>query len=137
MTRAVFVAAGVLAAALPATAQRGPAPTPTTLPAEVVSLACAPTLAYEPPAVPLRISGSQDAIVRTSHAPGELLTINEPVASLGDLIDVLERRVPSFTTERDELFNFAVNGELVLHGEKNVALSSGDEIEVVVAFSGG
>jgi molybdopterin converting factor small subunit len=68
---------------------------------------------------------------------GELLTITEPVESLGDLIDVLERRVPSFTTERDELFNFAVNGELILHGEKNVALSSGDEIEVVVAFSGG
>jgi sulfur carrier protein ThiS len=68
---------------------------------------------------------------------GELLTITEPVASLGDLIDVLERRVPSFATERDELFNFAVNGELILHGEKNVALRSGDEIEVVVAFSGG
>ena len=39
-------------------------------------LACAPTLAYEVPGVPLRISGSQDSIVRTSHAPGELVTIN-------------------------------------------------------------
>ena len=68
---------------------------------------------------------------------GELLTISEPVGSLGDLIAVLERRVPSFITERDELFNFAVNGELILHGEKNVALRNGDEIEVVVAFSGG
>ena len=67
---------GVLAAALPATAQRGPAPTSTTLSADVVALACAPTLAYEVPGVPLRISGSQDSIVRTSHAPGELVTIN-------------------------------------------------------------
>lgn len=67
---------GVLAAALPATAQRGPAPTSTTLPAEVVALACAPTLVYEVPGVPLRISGSQDSIVRNSHAPGELVTIN-------------------------------------------------------------
>ncbi len=39
--------------------------------------------------------------------------------------------------ERDELYNFAVNGELILHGEKNVQLRSGDEVEIVVAFSGG
>jgi sulfur carrier protein ThiS len=39
--------------------------------------------------------------------------------------------------ERDELFNFAVNGDLILHGEKNIALSAGDEVEIVVAFSGG
>ena len=39
--------------------------------------------------------------------------------------------------ERDELFNFAVNGELIIHGEKNVRLQSGDEVEVVIAFSGG
>jgi sulfur carrier protein ThiS len=39
--------------------------------------------------------------------------------------------------ERDELFNFAVNGELVLYGEKDVRLKNGDEVEIVVAFSGG
>ncbi len=39
--------------------------------------------------------------------------------------------------ERDELYNFAVNGDLILHDEKNVQLRSGDEIEIVVAFSGG
>ena len=75
---AVFfgVSAGLLASALPATAQRGPSPTPMTLPSEVVSLACAPTMAYERPAVPLRISGSQESVLRTSHAPGDLVTIN-------------------------------------------------------------
>ena len=39
--------------------------------------------------------------------------------------------------DRDELFNFAVNGELIVHGEKNVQLKSGDEVEIVVAFAGG
>src|SRR5687767_1732213 len=75
---AVLLTAGVsvLAAALPATAQRGPAPAATPLPADIVALACAPTLAYEVPSVPLRISGGQDSIVRTAHAPGDLVTIN-------------------------------------------------------------
>jgi len=69
-------AAGVLAAALPAIAQRGPAPTPTGLPAEVLALACAPGLTYEEPTVPLRVSGGQEAVRRTIHAPGDLVTIN-------------------------------------------------------------
>ena len=69
-------AAVVLAAALPVPAQRGPAPTPTGLPPEVLSLACAPALTYEEPAVPLRVSGGQEAVRRTIHAPGDLVTIN-------------------------------------------------------------
>ena len=76
--RAAFVKAGacVLAAALPAYAQRGPAPAPSGLPADVLSLACAPTLAYRVPDVKLRISGGQDTAFRVSHAPGDLVTIN-------------------------------------------------------------
>lgn len=76
--RAAFLNAGacVLAAALPAYAQRGPAPAPSGLPAEVLSLACAPTLAYRVPDVKLRISGGQDSAFRISHAPGDLVTIN-------------------------------------------------------------
>ena len=46
------------------------------LPTEVVSLACAPTIAYEIPSVALRISGGQESVQRTSHAPGDLVTIN-------------------------------------------------------------
>ncbi len=53
-------------------------------------------------------------------------------ATLGEVIAKL-----GIDDERDELFNFAVNGELVVHGEKDVQLNSGDEIEIVVAFSGG
>lgn len=76
--RAAFVKAGacVLAAALPAYAQRGPAPAPSGLPADVLSLACAPTMAYQVPDVKLRISGGQDTAFRISHAPGDLVTIN-------------------------------------------------------------
>lgn len=74
----MFLGAGasVLAAALPAIAQRGPAPAPLSLPADVASLACAPTLAYDVPNVSLRISGGQETVQRQIHAPGDLVTIN-------------------------------------------------------------
>jgi sulfur carrier protein ThiS len=53
-------------------------------------------------------------------------------ASLGDIIARLD-----LSDDRDELFNFAVNGELVLLGEKDIALKDGDEVEIVVAMAGG
>jgi len=53
-------------------------------------------------------------------------------ATLGEVIENL-----GIADERDELYNFAVNGDLIVHGEKNVQLRAGDEIEIVVAFSGG
>ena len=61
---------------------------------------------------------------------GAVMTMD--AASLGDIIARLD-----LAEDRDELFNFAVNGELVLHGEKNVVLKNGDEVEIVVAFAGG
>jgi ThiS family. len=59
-----------------------------------------------------------------------VMTMN--AGSLGDIIAHLD-----LADDRDELFNFAVNGELVLHGEKDVALKDGDEVEIVVAIAGG
>ena len=53
-------------------------------------------------------------------------------SSLPEIIDQL-----GLDAERDELFNFAVNGDLVLHGEKKISLRDGDEVEIVVAFAGG
>ena len=73
---APLIAAGVVAAALPVLAQRAPAPGPTNLPADVLSLACAPRLVHEAPPTPLRVSGSQDSFVHRSFAPGDLITIN-------------------------------------------------------------
>jgi sulfur carrier protein ThiS len=61
---------------------------------------------------------------------GEILTMD--AASLTDIIARL-----GIEDDRDELYNFAVNGELILHGEKKVRLTDGDEVEIVVAFSGG
>jgi len=61
---------------------------------------------------------------------GEILTMN--AASLTDIIAKL-----GIEDDRDELYNFAVNGELIVHGEKKVRLADGDEVEIVVAFSGG
>ncbi len=61
---------------------------------------------------------------------GEIVAMN--ASSLEDIIAQL-----GINGERDELYNFAVNGELILHGEKDVRLKSGDEVEIVVAFSGG
>ena len=71
-----LVAVAALAAGLPVLAQRAPAPAPTNLSAEILSLACAPGLAYEAPPTPLRITGSQESFVHRTFAPGDLITIN-------------------------------------------------------------
>jgi sulfur carrier protein ThiS len=73
----------------------------------------------------------------TVHLPeplrdGRSAVMTMDANSLADIITKLD-----LTDDRDELFNFAVNGELVLHGEKNVMLKNGDEVEIVVAFAGG
>ena len=76
-TAGVLIAVGLLAAATsPARAQRGPAATSTHLSPEVLSLACAPSAALEPPPMPLRVTGGQDSFVRRSYAPGDLISIN-------------------------------------------------------------
>jgi hypothetical protein len=71
-------AAGLLTASVsvPAAAQRGPAPTPSSLSGDVLALACAPTMVFEAPATPLRITGGQDSFVRRIFQPGDLVTIN-------------------------------------------------------------
>jgi sulfur carrier protein ThiS len=61
---------------------------------------------------------------------GAVLTMN--AVSLDEIVDRLELQ-----DDRDELYNFAVNGELIVHGEHAVKLADGDEVEIVVAFSGG
>ena len=61
---------------------------------------------------------------------GEIVMMN--AASLEDVIAKL-----GIGDDRDELYNFAINGELIIHGEKSVRLKDEDEVEIVVAFSGG
>lgn len=64
------------------------------------------------------------------------MVIDDPVRSLGELVTILKARLPNFTG-KDELFNFAINGELVLHGENAFPLHDGDQVEIVVSFAGG
>src|SRR5262245_919852 len=66
----------LLGTAALAAAQTGPAPTPTHLAADVIALACAPTLAFERPLASLLITGGQDASTRHAFFPGDLITIN-------------------------------------------------------------
>ena len=54
---------------LPVLAQRAPAPASVKLPPEVLSLACAPKLAFEAPPTPLRVTGSQESFVHRSLRP--------------------------------------------------------------------
>ena len=65
-----------LGLAAPAMAQRAPTQVPVNLPPEILSLACAPTLTFEEPPVPLRVTGSQHSTVHRTFAPGDLITIN-------------------------------------------------------------
>jgi hypothetical protein len=71
---ALAIAASVLPAA--AAAQTGPVWTGTKIPADVLALTCAPSNAYEVPAVPLHISGGQSLEARGTVAPGDLVTVN-------------------------------------------------------------
>jgi hypothetical protein len=72
----IFAAAGLLAGASPALAQRAPAAAVTGLPAEVLSLACAPSITFEPHGTALRVTGGQDSTPRRMYLPGDLVTIN-------------------------------------------------------------
>ena len=66
------------------------------------------------------------------------LTIDEPVRSIPELVDVLEHRMPGFRAQLDDsVFNFAVNDEMLLHRVHERALADGDVVEIVAAISGG
>jgi hypothetical protein len=72
----VFVTAALLAAGAPLLAQTGPGASGTHLPADVIALACAPTLTFTAPSPSLLITGGQDASTRHMFRPGDLVTIN-------------------------------------------------------------
>jgi len=80
MTRTSFsaglVLAAVVLAAAPVGAQHGPAPEVTRLPADVIGMACSPTLVFENPVRSLLITGGQDGYTHHSYGPGALLTMN-------------------------------------------------------------
>lgn len=65
------------------------------------------------------------------------IVIDLPVANLSELAKVLCARSPKFAASDRSMYNFAVNGELVVHGEESTPIRSGDEVEIVVVFAGG
>ena len=68
----------------------------------------------------------------------DTLQVTEAVATIADLIDVLDRRIPGFRDQlNDSVFNFAVNDEMLLYHARDRALKSGDVVEVIPTISGG
>jgi len=68
----------------------------------------------------------------------DTLTVTDSVATIADLVEVLDRRLPGFAAQWDDsMLNFAVNDEMVLHRAGERALADGDVVEVVPAISGG
>jgi molybdopterin converting factor small subunit len=68
----------------------------------------------------------------------DTLEIGDHVASIAQLIDVLDRRIPGFRDQLDDsVFNFAVNDEMLLFRARDHALQPGDVVEIVPTISGG
>jgi molybdopterin converting factor small subunit len=68
----------------------------------------------------------------------DALSVTEPVRSVAELIDVLDRRIPGFRDQLDDsVFNFAVNDEMLLHRARERALADGDTVEIIPTISGG
>lgn len=68
----------------------------------------------------------------------DILTFEGPLATLADLVDALDVRIPGFKDQLDDsVFNFAVNDELLLHQARQRRLADGDTIEIIPTISGG
>ena len=66
------------------------------------------------------------------------LEVDEPVATVGELVDALDRRIPGFREQLDDsVFNFAVNDEMLLYHARQRVLKDGDVVEVIPTISGG
>lgn len=66
------------------------------------------------------------------------LEVHEPVATIAELVIVIDRRIPGFREQLDDsVFNFAVNDEMLLFQAREHALQDGDVVEVVPTISGG
>lgn len=68
----------------------------------------------------------------------DTLTVQEPVGTIAELVDVLDRRIPGLRDQLDDsVFNFAVNDEMLLHRVRDRALRDGDTVEIIPTISGG
>ena len=68
----------------------------------------------------------------------DTLEFAEPLATVADLVDALDARIPGFKDQLDDsVFNFAVNDELLLHHARTRPLADGDTVEIIPTISGG
>jgi molybdopterin converting factor small subunit len=68
----------------------------------------------------------------------DVLTVSEPVATVAELVDVLDTRILGFREQLDDsVFNFAVNDELLLYHARDRRLMDGDTVEIIPTISGG
>ncbi len=71
-------------------------------------------------------------------APEKVIIIDEPVNDVGQLRDALLRKLPEAAEDlNDRSWNIAVNGNMVLSGERAACISSGDRVSLVPIIAGG
>lgn len=71
-------------------------------------------------------------------APEKAIVIDEPVANVVELRHALLRRLPEAQEAlNDHSWNIAVNGHMLLSGEREAALHSGDRVAFVPIIAGG
>jgi molybdopterin converting factor small subunit len=69
---------------------------------------------------------------------GQQLTVTEPVSTIGQLIQAMDRLKPGIARELDDpMYNIALNQEILLHGVDAHSVKDGDVIEVVPSIAGG
>ena len=70
--------------------------------------------------------------------PSDTLTFSEPLATVADLVNALDIRIPGLKVQLDDsVFSFAVNDELLLQHARDHQLADGDTVEIIPTISGG
>ena len=70
--------------------------------------------------------------------PNDTLTFSEPLATVADLVNALDIRIPGLKDQLDDsVFSFAVNDELLLQHARDRHLADGDTVEIIPTISGG
>ena len=70
--------------------------------------------------------------------PSDTLVFSEPLATVADLVNALDLRIPGLKSQLDDsVFSFAVNDELLLQHARDRQLADGDTVEIIPTISGG
>ena len=69
---------------------------------------------------------------------GESIVVRESVATIGQLLQALDRLKPGIGKELDDpLYNIAVNDEILLHAVDAREVRDGDVVEIIPSMAGG